>query len=226
VGNTVKFDKLPEGKRRLFGKREPITIELPAKAQELYGVVSVEIEPMTHRDARVREQIKAKIESEKAKANHSTGVKPSELSQYWSDHLAVATMAEKVNAMLPDLPETEDECELEKAIAKIKEVQNSKEYLKKKAEFESAEMTHLKKYDDLISKIKMRDMSGVYDAESDLEENAFDTVYKYVKKITAKDGTDETELQSVMIQPDFVMWLLGEIENISYLNEGEITAFR
>ena len=226
MGNTVKFEKLPEGKRRLFGKREAVTVELPAKAQELYGVVSVDIEPMTHRDARVREQIKGKIEAEKAKANHSAGIMPSELSQYWSDHLAVATMAENVNSMLPDLPETEDESELEKSLAKIKEVQNSKEYIKKRQEYETAETAHLKKFDDLFSRIRMRDLSGVYDAESDLEDNAFDTVYKYVKKITAKDGTDETEIQNVMIQPDFVMWLLSEIESISYLNEGEITAFR
>lgn len=226
MGKTVKFEDLPKGKLRLFGKREAVKVELPEAVQKEFGVISVEIEPMTHRDAMVREQLKSKIGAEKEKANYSVGVKPSELAQYTVDHIAIAKMAEAVNAMIPDMPESDDETELRKALESVKKVQASKEFIKAKSEYDKAEILHLQKYDDLISKIKMRDLSGMYSAECDLEENAFETVYKYVKKVTFADNVEETAMNESMVHRDFVAWMLGEIENISYLNEGEITAFQ
>lgn len=197
-GKTVKLKEENTGKMRIWKNRNPFDVVVPDSVREIIDdcPVSVTITPMTHREAEVRTRLKKKLQSATVRCNSQAGIYESDVTLY---NVELATIRGET-----ELPEGATEEQQEDAYGKLTEFQ--------------------KKWEWFTTLIRTRDESIVWEAEDELHDNSMLTVVNNCKSINWEDRQEEVKPDGTdFLHPDFLSWILYQIEDNSYLTEGEIT---
>jgi len=206
-GKTVQLKELPDDKIRIFRNRDSVIVPFPdsVRAKVDGAPLSVEITPMTHRDAELRKRVNAGISKAEKRAISACGISYSEYIKFTVDAIDTnSKIFEKV-----------------KDGKKIKLKLTSEEQTKLQDDFN-------KKWDKVNKLLLEKDDTGVWEAEDKVLENSVRIVANNCKFLHFDDGVsvsiDNESIDS--LHPDLFQWVLTQIEDISYLKSGEVLGLR
>jgi len=231
---TVEVKEVSTGKTRLFRKREPILVMTPQAVLDSCedAPISVSIMPMTHAEAEKRDRLKKKIPIAKRIANQKAGISVKEVSNFNKEYVSMersrAIEQSELLIALTDIEKTEYES------AKLQDDAMSS-FEKTKEDLDKAYLATLEKFQEKWSsfqeKSDVRDMDHMEkheEAEDNLLLNSARCISANCLELNYEDGrVVEVNNDSIdEIHPDLFYWILTNIENESYLTNGEVLGFQ
>ncbi len=195
TAGTVEFKDLPTGDIRLWSSREAVEVPLVVDGKPLEGdgvPVSITIEPLTHRDAEVRNQYKNAVTVDGLRRRIAAGVGSAEQAKF-------AIASKEMHASIKGLEKESDD------------------YVEITAEF----MAKHGGINDKL-RIAQAEDPAEFDSSPDgkLLRNTQYCVEKYCNSINFSNGDKVLikEGDSENLSPEFLSWAIGKIEKESYLS--------
>jgi len=199
-GKTVQLKELPSEQIRIFRNRDAVTVLFPeeVRASVVGAPVSIDITPMTHREAEHKKRIEKLVGKAETKSVVACGVK-------YSDYIAFTKEAIETNIKLFKSGDNDGFKLTQTEQAKLQDKFNKK----------------WSKINDLLA---TKDDTLIWEAQDKVLENSVKIVAGNCKSLNFEDSEPvEVSVNNIdSIHPDLFKWILTQIEKISYLDSGEV----